>query len=88
MLASSPGTRYGHGTYFHVRAQYSHAFTKTKGQTEWTMLLALVLIGKTCPGDSTMKVPPPGFDSTTDGQHIFVTYQDAAAYPEYLITYQ
>ena len=35
-----------------------------------------------------MKTRPLGFDSTTDGNHIFVTYHDAQAYGEYLITYK
>jgi hypothetical protein len=35
-----------------------------------------------------MKTPPDGFDSTTDGKHIFVTYHDAQALAEYLITYK
>jgi hypothetical protein len=52
------------------------------------MFLARVLIGKTCKGDSTMKVVPAGFDTTTDGQHIFVVYHDAGAYADYLITYK
>ncbi|CAF3166024.1 unnamed protein product, partial [Rotaria sp. Silwood2] len=49
---------------------------------------ARVLIGKTCVGKSSMKVPPEGFDTTTDGKHIFVVYHDAGAYGEYLITYK
>jgi hypothetical protein len=52
------------------------------------MFLARVLIGKSCRGDSSMKVPPTGHDTTTDGQHIFVIYHDAAAYADHLITYQ
>jgi hypothetical protein len=39
-------------------------------------------------GDSSMKTRPLGFDSTTDTKHIFVTYHDAQAYAEYLITYK
>ena len=52
------------------------------------MFLASVLVGKTTRGDKTMKTPPLGFDSTTDGNHIFVTYHDAQALAEYLITYK
>jgi hypothetical protein len=52
------------------------------------MFLARVLIGKKCLGNSSMKVPPDGFDTTTDGGHIFVVYHDAAAYGEYLIIYK
>jgi hypothetical protein len=52
------------------------------------MFLARVLTGKSCVGTPVMKVPPQGFDTTTDGEHIFVIYHDAGAYGEYLITYQ
>ena len=52
------------------------------------MFLARVLIGKTCVGNSSMKVPPPGYDTTSDGQNIFVVYHDAGAYADHLITYK
>lgn len=52
------------------------------------MFVALVLVGRTTLGNSSMKTRPLGFDSTTDGNHIYVTYHDAQAYAEYLITYQ
>lgn len=52
------------------------------------MLVARVLVGKSTVGNSRMKVPPEGFDSTTDGDHIIVTYHDDQAYAEYLITYE
>jgi hypothetical protein len=52
------------------------------------MFVARVLIGKTTIGNPSMKTRPPGFDTTTDGSHIFVTYHDAQAYAEYLITFK
>ena len=52
------------------------------------MFLSRVLIGKSCRGDSSMKVPPPGYDTTTDGQYIFVVYHDAGSYADHLITYK
>jgi hypothetical protein len=55
---------------------------------ERTMFLVRVLIGKTCKGDKSMKVVPSGYDTTTDGQHIFVVYHDAGAYADHLITYK
>ncbi len=79
---------YGGGVYFHEHAKYSHSYTKQDVSGERTMFLARVLIGKTCVGNPSMKVPPEGFDTTTDGQHIFVVYHDAAAYGEYLIIYK
>ena len=52
------------------------------------MFLARVLIGRTHVGNSQMKVPPHGYDTTTDGKNIFVVYHDAVAYADHLITYQ
>jgi hypothetical protein len=52
------------------------------------MFVCRVLVGKTTKGDSEMKTRPLGFDSTTDGVHMIVTYHDAQAYAEYLITYK
>ena len=52
------------------------------------MFVARVLVGKTTPGNESMKTRPLGFDSTTGENHIFVTYHDAQAYAEYLITYK
>ena len=52
------------------------------------MFVARVLIGNTIKGDKSVKTRPVGYDSTTDGDHIFVTYHDAQAYAEYLITYR
>lgn len=52
------------------------------------MFVARVLIGNTVKGASSMKTRPVGYDSTTDGKHIFVAFHDAQAYAEYLITYK
>ena len=82
------GILYGCGVYFHAHANYSHSYTRSNALGERTMFLARVLIGKSCVGASVMKVPPQGFDTTTDGEHIFVIYHDAGAYGEHLITYQ
>ncbi|CAF1511634.1 unnamed protein product [Adineta steineri] len=87
-FAGVNGVVYGCGVYFHSHASYSHQYAKTSGTNERTMFLARVLIGKTCPGNPQMKVPPSGYDTTTDGKHIFVVYHDAGAYADHLITYQ
>lgn len=52
------------------------------------MFAVRVLIGRSTLGDESMKTPPPDFDTTTDGEHIFVIYHDAHAFAEYLITYK
>jgi hypothetical protein len=82
------GTAYGKGVYFPSNAAYSHQYAKTNTNGERKMFLARVLVGNTTKDDSSMVTRPVGFDSTTDGNHIFVTYHDAQAYAEYLITYK
>ena len=52
------------------------------------MFLARVLIGRPTRGDPSMKQCPDGYDSTTDGSHIYVIYHDAQAFGNYLITYK
>ncbi|CAF3327022.1 unnamed protein product [Rotaria socialis] len=86
--AGEHGTLYGFGVYFSSDAAYSHGYTKSNANDERCMFLARVLIGETTQGNHKMKTRPPGFDSTTDGNHIFVTYHDAQALAEYLITYK
>lgn len=82
------GTLYGFGVYFSKNATYSHGYAKPNASGERCMFVARVLVGKTTIGNSTMKTRPVGFDSTTDGNHMTVTYHDAQAYAEYLITYK
>ncbi len=84
----SVGTLYGIGVYFSSNAVYSHGYALSNANGERCMFVARVLVGKTTKGDSSMKTRPVGFDSTTDNDHIFVTYHDAQAYAEYLITYK
>jgi hypothetical protein len=84
----SIGVAYGCGVYFHSHASYSHAYAKPSVSGERTMFSARVLIGKTCVGNQNMKVPPAGYDTTSDGKDIFVIYHDAGAYADYLITYR
>ena len=84
----SLGVLYGHGAYFHAHAQYSHNYAQADPSGERTVFLARVLIGKTIKGDNQMRVAPPGYDTTTDGEHIFVVYHDAGAYAGHLITYK
>jgi hypothetical protein len=82
------GTAYGVGVYFSSNAVYSHGYAKPNANGERNMFLARVLVGNTTVGNGSMKTRPVGFDSTTDGNHIFVTYHDAQAYADYLITYK
>lgn len=52
------------------------------------MFLAEVLTGKSIRGNSSIKTCPDGYDTTTDGSHIYVTYYDSQAFGKYLITYK
>jgi hypothetical protein len=83
------GTLYGQGAYFSGDASYSHGYAHADNTTgERCMFVAKVLVGKTTLGDTNMKVPPVGYDSTTDGNFIFVTYRDDQAYADCLIIYK
>jgi hypothetical protein len=82
------GTAYGVVVYFSSNPAYSHGFSSANVNGERCMFVVRVLIGKTTEGTPSMKTRPLGFDSTTDTKHIFVTYHDAQAYAEYLITYK
>lgn len=80
------GTLYGHGVYFAKNWNYSKKFTD-KG----TLLLALVLVGESTPGNSELRVPPkkPGSDRLYDslsGPDMVVLFHDTQAYPQYLVT--
>ncbi|CAF1314156.1 unnamed protein product, partial [Adineta steineri] len=87
-FAGANGTAYGQGCYFSSNASYSHKYATPNNKGERRMFLARVLVGKTTKGNSSMKICPLGFDSTTDGSHIFVIYRDSQAFGEYLITYR
>jgi hypothetical protein len=84
---SSIGIALGAGVYFSSDANYSNGYAKPNASGERCMFVARVLIGRTTAGNSSMKTAPPGFDSTSSGG-AFVTYHDAQAYAEYLITYK
>jgi hypothetical protein len=81
-------TLYGIGVYFSSNAAYSHIYADLNTNGERCMFLARVLVGKATLGNSSMKTRPLGFDSTTDNNHMVVTYHDAQAFAEYLITYK
>ncbi|CAF0761828.1 unnamed protein product [Didymodactylos carnosus] len=60
------GTAFGGGAYFAKCASYSHNFAKPDRTNTRRMFLARVLTGKSTPGNASMRVPPPGFDTTTE----------------------
>jgi hypothetical protein len=74
--------------YFATDALYSDSYAKVNSSRERCMFVVKVLIGKSIEGNSSMKVCPVGYDSTTNGSNIFVAYHDAQSYAEYLIIYK
>lgn len=82
------GVMYGHGVYFSTTAKYSHTYAVPNSRGERCMFLVKVLIGQTIQGNSSMKVCPLGYDTTTNGSNIYVIYHDAQAFGNYLITYR
>ncbi|UJR28929.1 hypothetical protein I4U23_010148 [Adineta vaga] len=76
----------GQGIYFAIQSYTSHRYTSPDANGLRYMFMARVLIGKTTVGSPSTRVCPPGFD-TTGARGIYVTYHDAQAYGQYLITY-
>jgi len=89
---------FGRGTYFARNASYSDRDTYTPKDKDGykTMFLCKVTVGTFAVGGYSMMAPPPRddgrlHDSTVDyidNPDIFVAYNDAQAYPEFLITYK
>ncbi|CAF0927005.1 unnamed protein product [Adineta ricciae] len=86
--AGQRAVAYGQGSYFARDSTYSHSYAAPDRNGIRRMFLARVLVGNTVQGNSSMRVPPAGFDTTGDGHSIFVTYHDSQAYAEYLISYR
>ncbi|KAK7093586.1 uncharacterized protein [Littorina saxatilis] len=87
------GSRYGRGAYFSTHAMYSKNFTR--GPDRY-MFLAKVLVGKYTRGEQSYTSPPVReglklYDSCVDDESaptIFVIFDLAQSYPEYLIQFE
>jgi len=84
------GVSFGQGVYFAVNSSLSDGFAIGSKK----MFRVRVLVGDSCIGNSSMKVPSPNpntgepYDSTTDNaKSLYVCYHDNQCYPEYLISY-
>jgi poly [ADP-ribose] polymerase 10/14/15 len=84
------GVSFGQGVYFAVNSSLSVQYSMGSNK----MFRVRVLVGDSCVGNSSMKVPLKNpntgepYDSTTDGANsLYVCYHDNQCYPEYLISY-
>ena len=94
---SFSGVIYGKGVYFGVTAHLSNRYT-TENLGRRNMYLCRVLVGSYTKGSEDVVVPPykdeatkTRYDSVVDklqNPSVFAVFQDAVAYPEYLITYE
>ena len=100
MLFYSLATALGRGVYFARDARYSASdrYSPPEANGHKHMYYARVLTGQYTTGNSGLLVPPPKDPSKPSVLHesvvdnvqnpsIFVVFQDAHVYPEYLITF-
>ncbi|XP_072035091.1 uncharacterized protein [Amphiura filiformis] len=95
---SNVGTLYGQGSYFACKARYSDSYSTTENNLR-RMFLVRVLVGSFVAGKREYKRPPninPDdplsdlYDSCVDREvdpSIYVVFDKAQTYPEYLIEY-
>ena len=103
-FAGKNSTSYGQGSYFARDASYSARVRKggenysvPNEEGFKFVILCRVLVGDFCRGYETFKVPPDmpdgtrRYDTTVDNTEdptVFVTYNDAQVYPEYIVKFQ
>ena len=90
-------SKYGKGVYFSTSFSYSQKFSPADNTGFCTALLCRVLVGSYAKGDAGMMEPPmlnpadmERYDSCVDNVNNptkFVVFQDAQAYPEYVLTF-
>ena len=88
VLHNVEGLAIGQGTYFSTTPEGSMSYAK-----DGSIILARVTIGRYVQGASgiTQQALPSGYHSTvniTGCPQMFVVYHDAAAYPEYIISFR
>jgi len=95
-FAGKNAVRYGKGVYFARDASYSDNYAAQDSQGIRRMFLCRVVVGQWCLGYNERLVPDVRtgqtlYDSTVnsmDDPIMWVTYNDAQAYPEYLVKYR
>ncbi|CDW80444.1 UNKNOWN [Stylonychia lemnae] len=95
----SGNDNYGFGSYFSQNSQISHQYAYTKGDKEYQIFVALVIVGETLKCSQKMKdlrLPPlkpnsniDRYDSIYDNTlSNYIVYDNNKSYPGYLITYR
>ena len=84
---------FGHGSYFATTAKYSIGYSVEDQHNFKYIILAKVLTGQYRLGSPSVarKNYGEGYHSTVDDEKNptrYVVYHDAAAYPEYVITFR
>jgi len=84
---------WGVALYSAVNASYSDAYSSDGGNGEQQFFYVRAALGrpKEMATDSSIRAPPPGFDSvqgTTQGSRVHMLYDLGQAYPEYIVTYR
>ena len=98
-VCGKSGTKYGEGSYFATNASYSHSYA-TRGSDGFRfMFLTRVLVGSFIKGEPEYRRPPSKdpsnpssdlYNSCVDDERnpaIFVIFDSAQVYPEYVIKY-
>lgn len=80
--------KYGKGVSFSPNSTYASNYSDKYVRNK-VMIVAKVLIGKSCAGDEFMVIPPDGYDTSHKGdeQIVIVKYEDNEFCPVYKINY-
>lgn len=88
--------RYGHGSYFATTSAYSANYAAPDQNQHKYVMQTRVLTGEWCQGDPNRKAAPyknptEQYESVVDDMNaptIYVVFNDASAYPEYIVKFQ
>ncbi len=99
LSGSKHGAMYGRGSYFAVKASYSHKYSSETVQGSCKVFMAKVIVGSYVAGSYMTQRPPakdpsdplsPLHDSCVNNvtkPTIFVVFERSQAYPYYIIDY-
>ena len=90
-------TAHGAGSYFAVKSSYSANYAQVNGQGHKYIIQARVITGEWCKSSPQMKATPykpnspQQYECAVDDVNnptIYVVFEDAYAYPDYIIKFQ